>query len=129
MNCVDNKNKECCGKNSECINWSNKVLKMDHILRDEVGIEDAGDIEDVLLSIQVKGSEPLEPAFIRSEDEVFLDILVLGSSGVKPTAVLKKDIQSIGVVGGRMPEEEEELEEAPIAEEVSSKEDFLNLYC
>lgn len=90
MNCVDNKNKECCGKNSECINGSNKVLKMDHILRDEVGIEDTGNIEDVLLSIQVKGSEPLEPAFIRSEDEVFLDILVLGSSGVKPTAVLKK---------------------------------------
>lgn len=129
MNCVDNKNKECYGKNSECINWSNKVLKMDHILRDEVGIEDAGNIEDVLLSIQVKGSEPLEPAFIRSEDEIFLDILVLGSSGVKPTAVLKKDIQSIGVVGGRMPEEAEELEEVPITEEVSSKEDFLNLYC
>ena len=129
MNCVDNKNKECCGKNSNCINWSSKVLKMDHHLRSEVGIEDASDVEEVLLSIQVKGSEPLEPAFIRSEDEIFLDVFVLGSSGVKPTAVLKKDIQSIGVVGGRMPEEEEELEEAPIAEEVSSKEDFLNLYC
>ena len=129
MNCVDNKNKECCGKNSDCVNWSNKVLKMDHHFRSEAGIEETGDVEDILLSIQIKGSEPLEPAFIRSEDEIFLDVFVLGMQGVKPTAVLKKDIQSIGVVGGRFSEEEEEIEEAEISQESSSKEDFLNLYC
>lgn len=128
MNCVDNKNKECCGKNSNCINWSSKVLKMDHHLRSEVGMEDASDVEEILLSIQIKGSDPLEPAFIRSEDEVFLDVFVLGATGIKPTAVLKKDIQSIGVVGGRFSDvEEENLEE--VVSEVSPKEDFLNLYC
>lgn len=129
MNCVDNKNKECCGKNSDCVNWSNKVLKMDHHFRSEAGIEETGDVEDILLSIQIKGSEPLEPAFIRSEDEIFLDVFVLGMQGVKPTAVLKKDIQSIGVVGGRFAEEEEDVEQAEISQETSSKEDFLNLYC
>lgn len=129
MNCVDNKNKECCGKNSDCVNWSNKVLKMDHHFRSEAGIEETGDVEDILLSIQIKGSEPLEPAFIRSEDEIFLDVFVLGMQGVKPTAVLKKDIQSIGVVGGRFAEEAEEVEQAEISQDSPSKEDFLNLYC
>lgn len=128
MNCIDNKNKECCGRTTlETINWSNKVLKMDKDIRSEIGIEAASDIEEILLSIQVKGSESLEPAFIRCEDDTFLDVSVLGMNGFRPTAILKKDIQSIGVVGGKSPVDEEE-EEVEVVN-VSSKDHFLNSYC
>ena len=132
MDCVNNKtNKECCGR-TENINWSDKVRKMDKDLRSEMGIPDASSVEEILLSIQIKGSESLEPAYICCEDETFLDVAVLGMNGFRPTAVLKKDIQSIGVVGGKSPDDEEDSDDGDediSNQNISSKNDFLKMYC
>lgn len=85
---------------NENVNWTEKVLEMNEIIMDEMDKEQL-DLENILISIQTTGVEPLEPAIIKKENETFLDIYVIGMSSGKltPTAVLKKNIQSIGILG------------------------------
>ena len=85
------------------INWSDKVKSLDETIRKEIGMEDdAGEAKHILITVQTKSAEAIEPAFIVGEDETFLDLFVLSPQGpgVTSTAVLKNNIQSIGVIGG-----------------------------
>ena len=94
------------------INWSEKVLEMNAKIREEMEMDTDCKIDNIVVSIQTVGSEPLVPAVIKSENDIFLDIYVLGgmsSNQLTPTAVLKKDIQSIGIIGGVDIEEDAEL--------------------
>ena len=84
------------------INWSEKVKNLDNNIRKEIGIEGECDAKHILIKVQTKAAECIEPAFIVSEDETFLDLFVLSPQGpgITSTAVLKSNIQSVGVIGG-----------------------------
>lgn len=84
------------------INWSEKVKDLDENIRREIGIESECDAKHILIKVQTKAAECIEPAFIVSEDDTFLDLFVLSAQGpgITSTAVLKSNIQSVGVIGG-----------------------------
>ena len=86
------------------INWSEKVRLLDETIRKEIGLEnEESDAKHILIKVQTKSAECIEPAFIVGEDETFLDLFVLAgpsSGGIISTAVLKDNIQSVGVIGG-----------------------------
>lgn len=89
--------------NSEnVINWSEKVKSLDDNIRREIGIEGENEAKHILIKVQTKAAECIEPAFIVDEDETFLDLFVLSPQGpgIVSTAVLKSNIQSVGVIGG-----------------------------
>ena len=89
-------------KNQNSINWSDKVKHLDENIKKEIGIEEEVETKHILIKVQTKSSETIEPAFIVGEDELFLDLFVLSPQGpgITSTAVVKNDIQSIGVIGG-----------------------------
>ena len=84
------------------INWSDKVKSLDKNIRDEIGIEGENEAKHILIKVQTKSAEAIEPAFIVGEDETFLDLFVLSAQGhgITSTAVRKDNIQSVGVIGG-----------------------------
>lgn len=84
------------------INWSEKVKNLDENIRREIGIEGENKAKHILIKVQTKSAESIEPAFIVSEDDTFLDLFVLSpqGAGITSTAVLKSNIQSVGVIGG-----------------------------
>lgn len=84
------------------INWSKKVKDLDETIRKEIGIENEKESTHILIKVQTKSFESIEPAFIVGEDDIFLDLFVLSPQGpgIMSTAVLKENIQSIGVIGG-----------------------------
>ena len=84
------------------VNWSKKVKNLDETIRKEIGIEDDFETKHILIKVQTKSIETIEPAFIIGEDDLFLDLFVLSQEGpgIMSTAVLKENIQSIGVIGG-----------------------------
>lgn len=84
------------------VNWSEKVKKLDENIRKEIGMEDDGGEKHILIKVQTNATECIEPAFIVNEDDVFLDLFVISqqTGGITSTAVLKNNIQSIGVIGG-----------------------------
>ena len=88
--------------NHQSINWSDKVKSLDDNIRREIGIEGENEAKHILIKVQTKSSEPIEPAFIVGEDETFLDLFVLSPQehGITSTAVLKDNIQSVGVIVG-----------------------------
>ena len=83
------------------INWSEKVKSLDKTIREELGVFTNQDVKNILIKIQLKSSESIEPALIIDEDEQFLDLFVLSNTGngIASTTVLKESIQSIGVLG------------------------------
>jgi hypothetical protein len=105
------------------INWSEKVKNLDDNIRKEIGIEEENDAKHILIKVQTKSSEAIEPAFIVGEDETFLDLFVLSpqGSGITSTAVLKDNIQSVGVIGGISAEKVDpsEVDETPLLDDVS----------
>lgn len=106
------------------INWSEKVKDLDQTIRNEIGIEGENEAKHILIKVQTKSSEPIEPAFIVGEDETFLDLFVLSPQGpgITSTAVLKDNIQSVGVIGGVSAEKvnpSEIVEETPLIEDVN----------
>ncbi len=107
------------------INWSEKVKNLDETIRKEIGIEEEIEAKHILIKVQTKSAEPIEPAFIVGEDETFLDLFVLSPQGpgITSTAVLKDNIQSIGVIGGVSTEKVEVSElndETPLLDDVST---------
>lgn len=103
------------------INWSDKVKSLDKNIRDEIGIEGENEAKHILIKVQTKSAEPIEPAFIVGEDEVFLDLFVLSQNhGITSTTVLKDNIQSIGVIGGVSAEKVDpsEVPETPLLDDV-----------
>ena len=84
------------------INWSEKVKDLDETIRREIGMEGESEAKHILIKVQTKSAEAIEPAFIVGEDETFLDLFVLSPQGpgITSTAVLKDNIQSVGVIGG-----------------------------
>lgn len=104
------------------INWSNKVKNLDENIRREIGLEGESEAKHILIRVQTKSAEPIEPAFIVGEDETFLDLFVLSPQGhgITSTAVLKDNIQSVGVIGGVSAEKADpsEIEEAPLLDDV-----------
>ena len=88
--------------NENVINWSEKVRNLDDNIRREIGIEGENEAKHILIKVQTKSAESIEPAFIVDEDDTFLDLFVLSpqGSGITSTAVLKSNIQSVGVIGG-----------------------------
>lgn len=106
------------------INWSDKVKLLDENIRREIGIESDDESKHILIKVQTKSAEPIEPAFIVGEDEVFLDLFVLSPQGpgITSTAVLKDNIQSIGVIGGVSTEKIDpaEVSETPLLDDVDS---------
>ena len=104
------------------INWSDKVKSLDQNIRDEIGIEGENEAKHILIKVQTKSSEAIEPAFIVGEDDVFLDLFVLSpqGSGITSTAVLKDNIQSVGVIGGVSAEnvDPSEVPETPLLDDV-----------
>ena len=105
------------------INWSEKVKNLDNNIRKEIGIEEENDAKHILIKVQTKSSEAIEPAFIVGEDETFLDLFVLSpqGAGITSTAVLKDNIQSVGVIGGISAEKVDpsEVDETPLLDDVS----------
>ena len=99
------------------INWSDKVKLLDENIRKEIGLEEENESKHILITVQTKSAEAIEPAFIVGEDEVFLDLFVLSphGHGLTSTAVIKNNIQSIGVIGGVSTEkvDPKELPEQP----------------
>ncbi len=91
-------------KMNNSINWSEKVRLLDETIRKEIGLENEDiDAKHILIKVQTKAAECIEPAFIVGEDETFLDLFVLSGhsgGGIISTAVLKDNIQSVGVIGG-----------------------------
>jgi hypothetical protein len=90
-------------KMNNSINWSEKVRLLDKTIRDEIGMDsDFSEPKHILIKVQTKSAESIEPAFIVGEDDTFLDLFVISSSsgGITSTAVLKDNIQSVGVIGG-----------------------------
>ena len=89
----------------------------------EVGIDEENEAKHILIKVQTKSAEPIEPAFIVGEDETFLDLFVLSPQGpgLTSTAVLKENIQSVGVIGGVSAEKVDpsEVEETPLLDDVS----------
>ena len=106
------------------INWSDKVKSLDKTIRDEIGIEGENESNHILIKVQTKAAEPIEPAFIVGEDDMFLDLFVLSPQGpgITSTAVLKDNIQSIGVIGGVSAEKMDasEVPETPLLDELDS---------
>ena len=104
------------------INWSDKVRSLDKTIRDEIGIEGENEAKHILIKVQTKSAEPIEPAFIVGEDEVFLDLFVLSPQGhgITSTTVLKDNIQSIGVIGGVSTEKADptEVPDTPLLDDV-----------
>lgn len=104
------------------INWSDKVKSLDQTIRDEIGIEGENEAKHILIKVQTKSAEAIEPAFIVGEDDTFLDLFVLSPQGpgITSTAVLKDNIQSIGVIGGVSAEKADpsEIQEAPLLDDV-----------
>ena len=107
----------------ESVNWSDKVKSLDKTIRDEIGIEGENEAKNILIKVQTKASEPIEPAFIVGEDDLFLDLFVLSpqGSGITSTAVLKDNIQSVGVIGGVSAEKvnPDEIPETPLLDDVN----------
>ena len=106
------------------INWSEKVKNLDETIRKEIGIDEENDAKHILIRVQTKSAESIEPAFIVGEDETFLDLFVLSPQGpvVTSTAVIKDNIQSIGVIGGVSAEKVDPSEirdETPLLDDVS----------
>ena len=105
------------------INWSEKVKDLDETIRKEIGIEEENEAKHILIKVQTKSSEAIEPAFIVGEDETFLDLFVLSpqGAGITSTAVLKDNIQSVGVIGGISAEKVDpsEVDETPLLDDVS----------
>jgi hypothetical protein len=106
------------------INWSDKVKCLDQTIRDEIGIEGENEAKHILIKVQTKSAEPIEPAFIVGEDDYFLDLFVLSPQGpgITSTAVLKENIQSIGVIGGVSAEKVDpsEAKETPLLDDVDA---------
>lgn len=107
------------------INWSEKVKDLDANIRREIGLEDDNEAKHILIRVQTKSAEAIEPAFIVGEDETFLDLFVLSPQGlgITSTAVLKNNIQSVGVIGGVSAEKldpSEVPDEKPMIDEVSA---------
>lgn len=104
------------------INWSDKVRSLDETIRQEIGIEGESEAKHILIKVQTKSSEPIEPAFIVGEDDTFLDLFVLSPQGpgITSTAVLKDNIQSVGVIGGVSAEKVDpaEVPETPLLDDV-----------
>lgn len=109
------------------INWSEKVKDLDKTIRHEIGLEGDNETKHILIKVQTKSSEAIEPAFIVGEDETFLDLFVLSSQGVgiTSTAVLKENIQSVGVIGGMAAEK---IDPNNINEEMPLLDDINGLY-
>ncbi len=107
---------------NESVNWSDKVKSLDKTIRDEIGMEGESEAKHILIKVQTKASEPIEPAFIVGEDDRFLDLFVLSpqGSGIISTTVLKDNIQSVGVIGGvsAVQADPEEIPEAQIFDDV-----------
>ena len=108
------------------VNWSKKVKNLDETVRKEIGIDD-DESQHILIKVQVKSSESIEPAFIVNEDEEFLDLFVLSphGSGITSIAVLKDSIQSIGVIGGVSTEK---IDPSELSDEPSLFGDIASLY-
>ena len=105
------------------INWSEKDL--DETIRREIGLEADVEAKHILIKVQTKSAEAIEPAFIVGEDETFLDLFVLSPQGpgITSTAVLKDNIQSVGVIGGVSAEKLDPSEipdEKPLLDDVSA---------
>ena len=109
------------------INWSEKVKNLDESIRKEIGIEEENEINHILIKVQTKSSEAIEPAFIVGEDEIFLDLFVLSPQGygITSTAVLKDNIQSIGVIGGVSTEK---IDSSQLPDETPLFDDVAGLY-
>ena len=106
------------------INWSEKVKNLDENIRKEIGIEEENHTKHILINVQTNASEDIGPAFIVGEDEIFLDLFVLSSQGlgITSTAVLKNNIQSIGIIGGVSAEKvnlSEVTDETPLLDDVT----------
>lgn len=119
------KYKKLAGDNMDqnhSINWSDKVKSLDKNIRDEIGIEGENEAKHILIKVQTNSSEAIEPAFIVGEDDVFLDLFVLSpqGAGITSTAVLKDNIQSVGVIGGVSAEKADpsEVQETPLLDDV-----------
>lgn len=114
-----------CPSNS--INWSQKVKDLDENIRREIGLEGESEAKHILIKVQTKSAEAIEPAFIVGEDETFLDLFVLSPQGpgLTSTAVLKDNIQSVGVIGGVSAEK---VDPAEIEEEIPLLNDVSPLY-
>lgn len=112
--------------NENVINWSEKVRNLDDNIRREIGIEGENEAKHILIKVQTKSAESIEPAFIVDEDDTFLDLFVLSpqGSGITSTAVLKSNIQSVGVIGG-VSAEKMEVSEIP---EETGNDDIGGLY-
>lgn len=112
---------------TDSINWSEKVKDLDENIRREIGLEGENEAKHILIRVQTKSAEAIEPAFIVGEDDTFLDLFVISpqGSGITSTAVLKNNIQSVGVIGGVSAEKVEATE---IAEETPLLDDFSALY-
>lgn len=98
--------------NGDVINWSEKVKNLDENIRKEIGIEEESEVKNILIKVQTKATECIEPAFIVAEDDTFLDLFVLSTQGhgITSTAVLKSNIQSVGVIGGVSAEKADQKE-------------------
>ena len=109
------------------INWSEKVKNLDETIRKEIGIEEEIEAKHILIKVQTKSAEAIEPAFIVGEDETFLDLFVLSphGSGLTSTAVLKNNIQSVGVIGGVSAEK---VDPSEIPDEKPLLDDVAGLY-
>ena len=109
------------------INWSEKVKNLDENIRREIGLEGDSEAKHILIKVQTKSAETIEPAFIVGEDEIFLDLFVLSPQGpgVTSTAVLKDNIQSVGVIGGISAEK---MEVSEVADETPLLDDVAGLY-
>lgn len=111
---------------NQVINWSEKVKNLDDNIRREIGIEGESEAKHILIKVQTKAAECIEPAFIVAEDDTFLDLFVLSpqGAGITSTAVLKSNIQSVGVIGGVSAEK---MDPSEIPEDVGA-DDIGGLY-
>ena len=113
--------------NENVINWSEKVKNLDENIRREIGMEGECEAKHILIKVQTKAAECIEPAFIVAEDDMFLDLFVLSPQGpgITSTAVLKSNIQSVGVIGGVSAEK---MDQKELPQEANFDDDFGGLY-
>ena len=113
--------------NESNVNWTEKVQNLDETIRKEIGMDDDSKAKHILIKVQTKASECIEPAFIVNEDDVFLDLFVISqqTGGITSTAVIKDNIQSIGVIGGVSAEK---IDPSEIPEEKPTFDDVGGLY-
>ena len=113
--------------NKNVINWSEKVKNLDENIRKEIGIEGECEAKHILIKVQTKAAECIEPAFIVAEDDTFLDLFVLSPQGpgITSTAVLKSNIQSVGVIGGVSAEK---MDQKEIPQDTGFEDDCGGLY-